>query len=181
MDGSADRHRVGGRPEGLVTGDLLVVGVILVGSFTGGPSRHIQAGEARSLELRASGPKEMTDNCFELCLQLTQILFHFHHHHSCPGPAGPFARGPPPDGRTRLAGPTYKIRIPTHTRTGPLHTYSTHTHDTRTYTQTHSIRFACPYAHMLSCHACLAGFVCRHLRTTWQVACDKPSWCPMLR
>jgi hypothetical protein len=36
-----DGHRVGGWPEGLVTGDLLVVGVILVGSFTGGPSRHV--------------------------------------------------------------------------------------------------------------------------------------------
>jgi hypothetical protein len=42
----------GGRPEGLVTGDLLVVGVILVGSFTGG-TRH---SHRRSLELRASGP-----------------------------------------------------------------------------------------------------------------------------
>ena len=29
----------GGRREGLVTGDLLVVGVILVGSFTGGTSQ----------------------------------------------------------------------------------------------------------------------------------------------
>lgn len=31
-----------GRPEGLVTGDLLVVGVILVGSFTGGTRHSMQ-------------------------------------------------------------------------------------------------------------------------------------------
>lgn len=41
MDGSRSRSTTTssagrGRPEGLVTGDLLVVGVILVGSFTGG-------------------------------------------------------------------------------------------------------------------------------------------------
>ena len=35
----------GGRREGLVTGDLLVVGVILVGSFTGG-TRQAAEGQA---------------------------------------------------------------------------------------------------------------------------------------
>jgi hypothetical protein len=123
------------------------------------------------LELRASGPKEMTDNGFELCLQLTQILFHFHHHHSCPGPAGPFARGPPPDGRTRLAGPTYKIRIPTHTRTGPLHTYSTHTHEyayIHTNTQYTLCLPVCPCCHAM--HVLLALYVGTYvLRGKWHV------------
>jgi len=133
------------------------------------------------LELGASGPKEMTDNCFELCLQLTQIpLPPVHHHHSCPAPA----RGPPSAGRPYVHN-TYTHH--SHTHTGP------HTHEyVHTHKHMHSIRFAC--SRMPSCmHVLLAFYqpkcdceyiryvrtlwLCRNLRTYVAiVACDKPSW-----
>lgn len=67
-----------GRPEGLVTGDLLVVGVILVAaSFTRGTSRERRTEEVCVVAWSrghlvppgfSSGPLKEMDNRFELCL-----------------------------------------------------------------------------------------------------------------
>lgn len=127
MDGSRSRSTTTssagrGRPEGLVTGDLLVVGVILVGSFTGGDQGRA-GGRVASLELRASGPKEMTDNCFELCLQLKPTTILFLHHctgtaRARPGPARPL-RTP-----SRVQQPpTDRVHSRVHTY---IHTHRTH-------------------------------------------------------
>jgi len=97
----------------------------------------------RSLELRASGPKEMTDNCFELCLQLTQILFH--HHHSCPRPA--HCTGTAPAGRTRPSLRTKYVYYPPCTAARVHTRASTYIHTSTWYTL---CLLVCP-----CCHACL--------------------------
>lgn len=143
MDGSRSRSTTTssagrGRPEGLVTGDLLVVGVILVGSFTGG-TRGRRARIA-SLELRASGPKEMTDNCFELCLQLKPTTILFLHH--CTGTA----RAPP--------GPSRPLR----TKYVHHHAYSSRrpTGSTHEYIHTHA-------PHGIYIYTLCSSYICKHV------------------